>query len=179
MKAEERPLAEVRAEHFDRIATALDRLHDARGMESFLVAHWMKGGEGSATNLALMGWQAPKDMVENHFGWTRTYGERIPKGRTADVFLSNGRTLPVPCWSRSRLGLPPDYLEQRGGGEVPIMDGDYCRMLADSWTLADDGKAKPLMRVRLLNAWAREVSPRPIEGTGLESPAPVEVEIPF
>jgi len=179
VKAEERPLAEVRAEHFDRIATALDRLHEPQGMDRFLMAHWLKAGQGSATNLALMAWQAPGDMVENRFGWRNVYGESIPKGATADVFLSNGRALPVPCWSRSRMGLPPDYLEQRGGGEVPIMDGDYCRMLADSWTLADDGKAKPLMRVRLLNTWAREVSPRPIEGTGLESPPPVEQTIPF
>jgi hypothetical protein len=177
---DERPLADVRGEHYRRIVAALDSLREGRGMDAFLIATFLKNGQGSNTNRALMAEQAPFDLVENHYGWVKTYGERIPKGCGANVYVSNGKGLPVPCWSARHLGyLPSDYIEQRLGGPLPTMDGDYCQMLAESWAAADDREARPMTRVKALNAWAREVNPQPREGVGLESPAPDAVPIPF
>jgi hypothetical protein len=177
---EERPLADVREEHYRRIMAALDNLRQGRGMDALLIATVLKAGQGSITNRALMAEQAPFDLVENHYGWVKTYGERIPKGCGANVYVSNGRGLPVACWSARHLGyLPSDYIEQRLGHALPVMDGEYCEMLAESWTLADDREARPMTRVKRLNAWAREVNPQPREGDGLGSPAPDDVPIPF
>ena len=177
---EERPVEDVREEHYRRIAAALDRLHTPEGMARLLDARFLKADTGSWTNAALMAEQAPGQMVENHFGWTDQHGITIPKDRTADVFLSNGRMLPVACWSQSRLGLPPEYLEERVGLILPEWDGDYCRMLAESWSTADDPTGTPGRRVRLVNKWAGEVEPRGVEGEPLERvPVPADDGIPF
>ena len=179
MSAAERPVEEVRAEHYSRIGAALDRLRDPSGIVNLLDAYYLKAGTGSWTNLALMASQAPGQLVENHYGWTNQHGIRIPKGRNADVFLSNGRLLPTACWSQLSLNLGVDYLEERTGEVIPAWDGAYCRMLAESWGLADDDGATAPSRVRLLNAWAREVEPRLVEGEGLGSPRPESDPIPF
>jgi hypothetical protein len=175
---EERPVEVVREEHYRRIRDALNRLRDPEGMARLLDARYLKNGEGSWTNAALMAEQAPGQMVENHYGWVNLHGILVPKDRTADVFLSDGRMLPKACWSQLRLGLGGDYLETRGGGPIPEWDGDYCRMLAASWSSADDPEATPGRRVRRLNRWALEVEPRGVEGTPLDRPA-LEDAIPF
>ena len=176
---EDRPAAELREEHGRRIAAALDRLRDPVGMARLLDARYLKGGAGSWTNAALMAEQAPGALVENHYGWTVQHGLTIPKDATADVFLSDGRMMPKACWSMARIGLPPEYLEERLGVTLPDWDGDYCRMLAESWRAADDPDATPARRVRMLNRWAAEVEPRGVEGTPLEVEAPALEEIPF
>jgi len=178
---EERPVEDVRAEHYRRIRDALDAIRAPEGMARLLDAQWLKGGVGSLTNLAMMADQAPGQMVENHYGWTNHHGLTIPKGATADVFLSDGRMLPVACWSQARLGLPAEYLEERLGATLPAWDGEYCRMLATSWAAADDPGATPARRVRMLNRWGREVEPRGVEGVPLEETVrvPAEDGIPF
>jgi hypothetical protein len=176
---DEIPLAEKRELHYRRIMAALDSLREARGMDAFLTATFLKNGQGSNTNRALIADQAPFDLVENHFGWTEIFGERFLKGCRADVFVSSVHGLPVPCWSARHMGLGVDYIQQRLGGPLPTMDGDYCQMLAESWVAADDREARPMTRVKRLNTWAKEVNPEPREGVGLESPAPDDVPIPF
>jgi hypothetical protein len=176
---DERPLADVREEHYRRIMAALDNLRQARGIDAFLTATFLKAGQGSNTNRALIADQAPFDIVENRYGWIKIYGERFLKGCRANVWVSNGKGLPVPCWSARHMGLPDDYIQQRLGGPLPTMDGAYCQMLAESWVAADDREARPMTRVKALNLWAREVNPQPREGVGLESPAPDDVPIPF
>lgn len=181
-RGEERPVAEIREEHYARIQGALDRLRSPEGMAYWLIARWMKRGEGSATNHALMAWQAPGELVENHFGWTELHATNIPKGCKADVYLSNGRSLPVAAWSERRLGLPLDYIESRWMGEpVPTICPDYAAMLAESWRGADP-EGKTMTRVKALNAWVREIEPEVVKarpGVSEGELTPVTADIPF
>jgi hypothetical protein len=93
--------------------------------------------------------------------------------------------LPVPCWSVRNLAsagfIASDYTEQRFG-EVPEIDRDYAERMAESWRKADDPDRTPVARLRLLNAWGREVEPRPVvaeSGEGLGDVRREEVPIPF
>lgn len=177
---DERPVAEIREEHYFRIQGALSALRSPEGMAYWLIARWLKGGQGSATNHALMAYQAPGEMVENHYGWTELHATNIPKGCKANVYLSNGRSLPVAAWSERHLGLPLDYMAARFGEETPKICPDYAAMLAESWRGADP-EGKTMTRVKALNAWVREIEPevvtaRPGVSEGL---TPVTADIPF
>lgn len=178
--------AHARAEHTERIERALDALRQPHGMAQMLRASWIKGGKGSLGNMALMGDQAPGQLVENHYGWSDIHGlGPLPKGCGADLYLSNAQLLPVPCWSVRRLAaagfIASDYADERLG-VVPAIDAAYCEGLAESWREADDQDRTPVSRLRLLNAWGKEVKPRPAvadHGEGLGSPSREEVAIPF
>lgn len=181
-RGDERPVAEIREEHYDRIHAALTNLHTPKGMADWLVARYLKAGEGSATNFALMAWQAPGELVENHYGWVEIHATNIPKGCKANVYLSNGRALPVAAWSERHLGLPPDYMTARFGVEPPpTICSDYAAMLAESWEKADP-KGRPMTRVKALNAWVQEVEPKVVRAettAGDREPVLVADDIPF
>lgn len=181
-RGDERPVSEIREEHYGRIHGALDYLHTPKGMADWLIARWLKRGEGSATNLALMAWQAPGELVENHYGWVEVHATNIPKGCKANLYLSNGRSLPVAAWSERHLGLPAEYVAERWMGEpVPTICPDYAAMLAESWEKADP-KGRPITRVRALNKWVEAVEPKVVEaddGSGVGDSLPEETPIPF
>jgi hypothetical protein len=129
-----------------------------------------------------MAWQAPGELVENHYGWQRLHTLSFDKGQRADLYLSNGKCLPVAAWSQSQMNLPADYIETRWmGEEVPTICPDYAAMLAESWRGADP-EGKTMTRVKALNRWVEDASPeivRADDGSGVGESLPEETPIPF